>query len=123
MKSGTRGNNTPKRFAADRKRTPMKNMNLDAIVAAELARLREMTLSSIRCLPRAAHREIDRSWRRRVSVSVYMDCVEGDAVRVIVKVFVSGFPHMISRAFADGFRLDAGGAFLPFTEADRITLY
>ncbi|MHA6907966.1 hypothetical protein ACQUJS_05945 [Ralstonia pseudosolanacearum] len=97
-------------------------MDLAATVAEEIGNLRAMNVTDIRSLPEASHREIESSWARRRSVSVYIER-DDDGVRVIVKAFESRFPHISTRAIADGFRLSKDGQLAELSEADKSTLY
>ena len=98
-------------------------MKLHLLVETELEILRAMKFSDLRSLAEESHKEIKSSWWYRQSVSVYVEPVDGDALRVIAKAFESRFPHMVSMAFADGFRVQSDGKFSPLSESDRRTLY
>ena len=98
-------------------------MNLASTVADKLDRLRAMSVADIRLLADHSHQENEKSWQCRRSVSIYVEHVDAGAVRVIVKAFESRFPHISTRAFADGFRVSGDGRFEKLTNADRTTLY
>jgi hypothetical protein len=93
------------------------------MVANELAKLRTMNIADISSLPEESHREIEKTWKRRRSISVYAEKGADDAVRVIVKAFESSFPHVSSKAHADGFRVSRQGQFEELTATDKATLY
>ena len=98
-------------------------MSLSSTVADELDRLRAMSMADIRSLPKQSHKQIESSWRRRRSVSVYAEPVDSGAIRVIVKAFESQFPHVSTRALAMGFRVANDGQLGELIDADKATLY
>ena len=98
-------------------------MSLTTLVTDELEKLRAMSIADIRQLPEQVHRDIEKTWKHRSSVSIYVERVDEDAVRVIVKAFDSVFPHVSTNAHAEGFRLCGDGRVEPLTEADMATLY
>ena len=98
-------------------------MSLASTVADELDRLRAMRVADIRLLAEQSHHQNQKSWQNCSSVSIYVEHVDAGAVRVIVKAFESRFPHISTKAFADGFRVSNYGRFEKITVADRITLH
>jgi hypothetical protein len=100
-----------------------EKMNLSSIVVYELDKIRAMSLGDIRSMSEQTHRQVEMSWRCRASISIYAENVDHDAIRVIVKAFESHFPHIFTKAFADGFRVNRNGQIEGLTGTDKATLY
>ena len=98
-------------------------MNLKATVDDELSSLRTKSVSVLLSMPEESHRNIERTWRCRKSVSVYVEPIASGEVRLIVKAFESRFPHFSTNAFADGVRVGADGSVRELSEEDKATLY
>jgi hypothetical protein len=102
---------------------PMSSIDLRTLVADELNRIRKMDPAEVFRLPAHASRDLEQGLMRRVSVSLFVEHIGADAVRVIAKAFFSRFPHISSNGYGDGFRLSSGGLVSDLTSEDRETLY
>jgi hypothetical protein len=96
---------------------------LRKLIEEQIVTLRTMDTAFVRGLPEHADRVVTRSWSRRIALSTYVEAVGAGETRVLVKAFVSTFPHMSSDTLADGFRITADGGIAGLVDVDRATLY